>query len=77
MNPLLARVSEPAVPASFLAAYLTGALDAAIIWWLDHQQQKTPEEMAQLVRRLTIPTMFSILGIDPAQLFPQSMQDEV
>jgi AcrR family transcriptional regulator len=76
VNPLLEMVSEPAVPASFLAAYLTGTLNAAIIWWLDHPQQKTPEEMALLVRKLTIPTMFSVLGIDPTRLSPQSKQDQ-
>jgi AcrR family transcriptional regulator len=76
VNPLLEMVSEPAVPASFLAAYLTGVLDAAITWWLDHPQQKTPEEMALLVRKLTIPTMFSVLGIDPTRLSPQSNQEQ-
>ena len=75
VNPLLDLVSEPAVPVSFLAAYLTGTLDAAITWWLDHPQEKTPEEMAVLVRRLTIPTMFSVLGIDRAQLTQMGEQD--
>lgn len=64
VNQLLEMVSEPAVPASFLATYLSGTLYTAISWWLNHQSQKTPEEMGLLVRKLTTPAMFSVLDID-------------
>ncbi|GHO58189.1 TetR/AcrR family transcriptional regulator [Ktedonobacter robiniae] len=67
VNPLLEIVSEPAVPAGFLATYLSGTLYTAISWWLNHQQQKTPEEMGLLMRKLTVPAMFSALGIDPTR----------
>ena len=72
VNPLLAVVGEPAVPPSFLATYLSGTLYTAIIWWLDHPQQKTPQEMGLLVRKLTTPAMLSVLGIDPTLLSPES-----
>ena len=75
VNPLLETVSEPAVPASFLASYLSGTLYTAITWWLDQQQQKTPEEMGLLVRKLTTPAMLSVLGIDPTRLSPQREQE--
>lgn len=75
VNPLLEMASEPAVPASFLATYLSGTLYTAITWWLDHQQQKTPEEMGLLVRKLTTPALLSVLGIDPTQISPQSKQE--
>ena len=75
VNPLLETVSEPAVPASFLATYLSGTLYTAITWWLEHQQQKTPEEMGLLVRKLTTPAMLSVLGIDPTQLSAQQEQE--
>lgn len=64
VNQLLEMASEPAVPASFLATYLSGTLYTAISWWLNHQSQKTPEEMGLLVRKLTTPAMFSVLDID-------------
>jgi hypothetical protein len=75
VNPLLETMSQPAVPASFLASYLSGTLYTAITWWLDHQQQKTPEEMGLLVRKLTTPAMLSVLGIDPTRLSPQRAQE--
>ena len=71
VNALLETVNEPTVPASFLATYLSGTLYTAITWWLDHQQQKAPEEMGLLVRKLTTPGMLSVLGIDPTQLSPK------
>lgn len=64
VNQLLEMASEPAVPASFLATYLSGTLYTAISWWLTHQSQKTPEEMGLLVRKLTTPAMFAVLDID-------------
>jgi hypothetical protein len=76
VNPLLETVSEPAVPASFLATYLSGTLYTAITWGLDHPQQKTPEEMGLLVRKRTAPAMFSVLGIDLTRLSSQSKQDQ-
>ena len=75
VNPLLTMVDEPAVPPSFLASYLSGTLYTAITWWLDHQQQKTPEEMGLLVRKLTTPAMLSVLGIDLIRLSPQREQE--
>jgi AcrR family transcriptional regulator len=42
---LLETMSEPAVPASFLASYVSATLYMAITWWLNHQQQKTPVSM--------------------------------
>jgi len=75
VNALLRTVSEPAVPASFLASYVSATLYMAITWWLDHQQQKTPEEMGLLVRKLTTPGMLSVLGIDPAQLSSNMERD--
>ncbi len=75
VKPLLETMSQPAVPASFLASYLSGTLYTAITWWLDHQQQKTPEEMGVLVWKLTTPAMLSVLGIDPTRLSPQREQE--
>ena len=68
VDPLLVIVGEPTVPVSFLATYVSGTLYSAIIWWLDHQQQKTPEEMGHLVRALIQPALTSILNIDPQRL---------
>ncbi len=75
VNPLLQMVDKPAVSANFLASYLSGTIYAAITWWLDHQQQKTPEEMGSLVRKLTTPGMLLVLGIDPAQISPGIARD--
>lgn len=68
VDALFAAVREPAVPASLLASYLSGTLYTAITWWLDHHEEKTPEEMGRLVRKLTTPGMLAVLGIDPEQL---------
>jgi AcrR family transcriptional regulator len=75
LKPLLAVVGEPAVPTSLLASYVSGTLYTAITWWLEHPQQKTPEEMGQLVRSLTLPAIFAVLGVDPEQLAAQTGQE--
>jgi hypothetical protein len=43
------------VPSTFLAAYLSGALLAAIRWWLDRDCQESPEAMARLVQHANRP----------------------
>ena len=55
---------QPLVPASFLAAYLSGALVAAYTWWLDHDCQESPEEMAILVQHANRPVLLHTLGFD-------------
>jgi AcrR family transcriptional regulator len=55
---------QPLVPASFLAAYLSGALVAAYTWWLDHDCQETPEEVALLVQHANRPVLLHTLGFD-------------
>jgi hypothetical protein len=76
LRPLLALVGEPAVPISLLASYVSGTLYTAITWWLEHPLQKTPEEMGQLVRKLTLPAIFAVLGVAPEQLVSQGRQAE-
>jgi AcrR family transcriptional regulator len=56
--------AQPRVPISFLAAYLGGALVAAYTWWLDHDCQETPEEMAILVQCANRPVLLHTLGLD-------------
>lgn len=62
----LSIAPESTVPESLLVEYLSGTLITAMTWWLNHQQQKTPEEMDLLVRKMIVPSMISMLGIDPA-----------
>jgi AcrR family transcriptional regulator len=76
LRPLLALVGEPAVPTSLLASYVSGTLYTAITWWLEHPGQNTPEEMGQLVRKLTLPAIFAVLGVAPEQLVSQGRQAE-
>lgn len=52
-----------ASPAAFAASFLSGALLAAVAWWLDRDCQETPDEMALLLRRATNPGLFDLLGL--------------
>jgi AcrR family transcriptional regulator len=54
--------AQPLVPASFLATYLSGALVAAYTWWLDHDCQESPEDMAILVQHANRPVLLHTLG---------------
>src|SRR5262249_16369593 len=56
--------TAPLVPASLLAAYLSGALVAACTWWLDRGCQESPDEMALLVQHGNRPVLLRVLGFD-------------
>jgi AcrR family transcriptional regulator len=65
--PLLCEVRDgatPLVPVTFLAAYLSGAMVAAVMWWLDRGCQESPEEMALLVQQANRPVLLQMLGLD-------------
>jgi AcrR family transcriptional regulator len=56
--------TAPLVPVTFLAAYLSGALLAAYMWWLDRDCPESPEEMAILVQHANRPVLLRTLGFE-------------
>jgi AcrR family transcriptional regulator len=52
----------PLVPPTFLTAYLSGAMLAAVRWWVERDCQETPDEMALLAQRANRPTLLQALG---------------
>jgi AcrR family transcriptional regulator len=52
---------NPPVPLELTANYLAGAMLSLISWWLEHDTPYTPEYMAEIFRRLSRPTLASLL----------------
>jgi AcrR family transcriptional regulator len=65
VRPLAAEAPRPPSDATvgMLAFYVAGALLDLLAWWLDHRCRETPEEMALLLRRLTVPGIARVLGV--------------
>jgi AcrR family transcriptional regulator len=64
----------------FIATYVTGALNALLIWWLENGQPHPPEEMARRFQQMTQAAVQSLLkgtdysiGLDSS--LPQSFQE--
>lgn len=55
---------EPMVPTDVLCNYLSGAMIAMISWWLESNSQYSPEEMAEMFRQLSLPTIRTMMLID-------------
>lgn len=54
---------QPLVPLDILANYLAGAMISLISWWLRQDTNYTAEQMADMFRQLSMPTITSALGI--------------
>lgn len=52
----------PLVPLDIVANYLAGAMIAMISWWLKQDKKYTPEQMADMFRQLSMPTINTVLG---------------
>ena len=65
VEPLRRRApAAPAVPASLLAALVSGALLSGLTWWLEGDCQEDPDEMAALVHGAVHPGLVRLLGLD-------------
>lgn len=58
---------QPSVPLEVLANYLAGAMISLISWWLKQDSNYTAEQMADMFRQLSIPTISSALGNGSSQ----------
>jgi AcrR family transcriptional regulator len=56
---------QPLVPLDVLANYLAGAMISLISWWLKQDSNYTAEQMADMFRQLSQPTISTVLGINP------------
>jgi AcrR family transcriptional regulator len=56
----LERQSEATL--EMIATYVTGALNALLIWWLEHDQPVPPEEMARRFQRMTQAAVQNLLN---------------
>ncbi len=54
---------QPLVPLDVLANYLAGAMISLISWWLKQETNYTAEQMADMFRQLSMPTISSVLGL--------------
>ena len=53
------------VPIAMASRHLAGALFSMASWWLESGMQYSPEEMAQMFHRLTVPSVLSAIGQTP------------
>jgi AcrR family transcriptional regulator len=53
---------QPLVPLDVLANYLAGAMISLISWWLKQESNYTAEQMADMYRQLSMPTINTVLG---------------
>lgn len=60
---LMVTDRQPLVPLDILANYLAGAMISLISWWLKQDSDYTAEQMADLFRQLSLPTIISALGV--------------
>ncbi len=51
---------EPSLPVEMLAHYYTGALRGIAIWWLEHNEQYSPGEMARIFQKLVTQGILSL-----------------
>ena len=58
---------QPLVPLEVLANYLAGAMISLISWWLKQDTNYTAEQMADMFRQLSMPTISSVLGMNTPQ----------
>ncbi len=56
---------QPLVPLDVLANYLAGAMISLISWWLKQDTHYTSEQMAEMFRLLSMPTISTVLGFSP------------
>jgi AcrR family transcriptional regulator len=61
---LLADRAQPSVPLPIVADYLAGTFLSLMRWWLDQRMPHTPEEMEAIYRRLVMPSVREITGLD-------------
>ena len=54
----------PLVPLDILANYLAGAMISLISWWLRQDTTYTAEQMADMFRQLSMPTITNVLGLN-------------
>ena len=54
---------QPLVPLEVLANYLAGAMISLISWWLKQDTNYTAEQMADMFRQLSMPTISAVLGL--------------
>jgi len=79
LSELLPPDVKPRVPLDLLAYQTTGAQLASIMWWLQHDQPHSPEEMASLTQDVLVKGMAWSLGMNAeaiAQLTQQTQSDE-
>jgi AcrR family transcriptional regulator len=55
--------NQPLVPLDVLANYLAGAMISLISWWLKQDSNYTAEQMADMYRQLSMPTISTVLGL--------------
>lgn len=55
-------VEEPLIPVEINAQYLAGSLFALLVWWVENDLPHSPEEMAQMYHRMTVPTMYAMIS---------------
>lgn len=58
---------QPLIPLEVLANYLAGAMISLISWWLKQESIYTAEQMADMFRQMSMPTISSALGLTTPQ----------
>ncbi len=61
LTPFLPQGYNPAVPLEVVTAYLAGALQTMLLWWLDRKMPYPPEKMEQMFQQLVMPGVNGIL----------------
>lgn len=62
---LLPDGKSPPVELSVISNYLAGSLLTLLVWWLENDMPYLPERMDALYQELSMPGVWSVLGIAP------------
>jgi len=60
---LLTAGHEPAIPLEIITAYLAGALQTWLLWWLERKMPYSPERMDEIFQQLVMPGINAVLRV--------------
>lgn len=61
---LLPRDTQPLVPIEILARHIAGALFGLILWWLENDMPRSPEEMGLFFRQMAMGGLTATLNLN-------------
>lgn len=62
-NQLEVKNNDTTVPIDFVIAYLTSIFVGTLVWWVENQDQLTPQRLAELVIKLVSNGHLTVIGI--------------